>query len=771
METGCPRSVPQQDCPISAVSVTVLVMSVIRTLPLTVHSQVMRISEFFILKHPFAGIGLILVALLAPFADQAIQTDDALFIWAGQWILKHPFDFYGGTANWYGSNVPMWQVNLNPPLMPYLLAATAFVSGWNEIPLHLACIIVAIVAGMGIYVLARMWCRRPFLATIIAIVTPAFLVSATTLMCDLLMLTFWVWAIVCWGQASREESGNWKYVAAGVLAGLAILTKYSAIQLPPLLAVLSLVHLKTWTRSPGKIGWQIAGLTAPVAMVACYEYVTAQLYGRGLLVEAARQVQSFRFAYPGGWTAKGIIGLTFAGGSMLPVLFFGPWLWPWRTWLASVAVISAGILGAFWLGPDPGLIHAWTNPGIWNDWVFQLQVALFLLAGLHLLLLTVTEFWQQWDAISLFLLVWIGCFFIFAGVLNWTVNARSFLPAVPAVAILTVRRLDRPAAPGLSPAPFWAPILPAVAIALSLVIANYKTANLERTIAKQIAGSGQSPGHQLWINGHGGAQYYLQRLGAKSFDNQNYVLQSGDSVAVLWNSGTIVTLPEGSVGLISTTVRDSGAWLTLSGTTRHGLAGFFDADWGPIPFTIGSSKSRDLIVRLLTTVHHSASSTNDAALDLPWLAKPNTAAATNASRKVLLGEHLQDGGKIVGAVECYRKALSADPDDVDALAHLATLLSTASEPASRDEAVRLATKAATLTRWSQPVIAEIVSSALAADNQFADAVTTAEAAQELAALTGHPDIAAQAAKLKVAYSSGKVIIPLYRSTDSPRVKP
>lgn len=730
---------------------------------MTAHSQIKRISEFFFCKHPFVAIGLILCAFLVPFANQAIQTDDALFVWTGQWILKHPLDFFGGTANWYGSNVPMWQVNLNPPLMPYVLAVTASIFGWNEIPLHLACMFIAIAAAAGIYVLAKMWCSRPFLATIIAIVTPAFLVSATTLMCDLLVLSFWVWAIVCWEQACRNESGNWKFVVGGVLAGLAILTKYSAIQLPPLLVLLSLVRAKAWMRSPRKCGWAIVGLLAAGVMVVCYEILTGRLYGKGLLVYAAQEVQSYRFGYPGGWTAKGIIGLTFAGGCMLPILSFVPWLWPRRTWLVGAVIISIGILGAFQLGPNPGIIHAWLNPGIWNDWAFRLQVALFLLAGVHLLLLAITESWQQRDAVSVFLAVWIVCFLIFAGVLNWTVNARSFLPAVPAIAILAVRRLERRAGPGFAPCWFLAPILPAVAITLSLVIANYKSANMARIVAKEIASQGQSPGHQLWINGHGGCQYYLQQLGAQSFDNKEFVLQSGDTVAVLWNSGTITTLPGGSVGLISTIVRDPGAWLNLSGASRYGLAGFFDADWGPIPFTIGNSKYRWLIVRLLTTVRHFAGSSTDAASDLPSLMKQKTASVTNALQQVSLGEQLQNHGEIESAVECYRKALKVDPENVEALAHLASVLSIAPKPASRDEAVQLSTKAATLTQWSRPVIVDVVSSALAAHNQFSDAVTMAEAATELADLTGRPDIAALSAKLKAAYVSGRAVVPLYRS--------
>ena len=97
-----------------------------------------------------------------------------------------------------------------------------------------------------------MWCERPLLATVIAIFTPAFLVSSTTLMCDVLMLTFWIWALVLWERALASEQSRWQFVGAGVLAGLAVLTKYSAVTLLPLLPILSILRTR-------KLGWWLAG--------------------------------------------------------------------------------------------------------------------------------------------------------------------------------------------------------------------------------------------------------------------------------------------------------------------------------------------------------------------------------------------------------------------------------------------------------------------------------------------------------------------------------
>lgn len=692
-------------------------------------------------KYPLIAIGISLIIGLAPFANKAIQTDDALFVWAGQCIQKHPADFFGGTVNWWGFAIPMWAANMNPPLMSYFLAGAASLFGWNEIPLHLACLLLAFAAAAGIYTLAKMWCERPLLATVIAIFTPAFLVSGTNLMCDMLMLSFWIWALVFYERALQNESSRWQFVMAGTFAGLAVLSKYSAVLLLPLMAFWGITRTQ-------KLGWWLLSLAAPILIIAGYEELTTRLYGHGLLSVAGNYAHSSSFGYPGGWTARGIISLAFAGGSLMPILFFAPWLWPWKTWVTGGALISVGILGAFWLGHDPGLIHPWMNQSVWDHWGFRLQVAFFLLAGVHLAFFAVAECRQQRDPVSLFLLLWIVCMLIFAGILNWTVNVRSFLPAVPAAAILTIRRLERlhPGVPLV--ASFLAPLLPALAIAFGLVTADYKAANLVRTVAGQLAARYQSPGHQLWFNGHEGFQYYLEQFGAQTIDSGQSVLEPGDIVLVSWSAGTCVPLPAGSVGLLFTMSRDSSSWWNLSGDGKYGLAGFYDADWGPVPFTIGGTERNYLVAKIYTQIRYPLE---------PGAARDHENMVTTPAetRQLQLAEKFEDQGKIEDAAQSYREALTANPSSIEGLNNLARILSLTGDPALHNsgEAVRLAMKAATLTKWRQPLIIETLSTAYAENNQYSNAVTMAQAANQLAMLTGRPDIAAHALKLESTYLS------------------
>ena len=295
-----------------------------------IESQTVNLKTSWISQHPRFVIGLILIVCLGPFINKAVHIDDVLFVWTGQWIQKHPTDFFGFQVNWWFSAIPMWVANYNPPILPYYLAGVASLFGWSEIVLHLACLIIAFVTALGVHALARMWCQRPLLAAAAAIFTPAFLVSSTTLMCDVMMLGFWIWALVLWERALVKER-NWRqFIGAGALAGLAVLTKYSAITLLPLLLILGILRIR-------KPGWWLLGLAVPLLMLAGYEWFTAGMYGHGLFFAAVHYAHTMRIDLPGGWRASVIVCLAFTGGSLLPLLFFAPWLWRRREWLMGAS--------------------------------------------------------------------------------------------------------------------------------------------------------------------------------------------------------------------------------------------------------------------------------------------------------------------------------------------------------------------------------------------------------------------------------------------------
>jgi len=118
----------------------------------------------------------------------------------------------------------------NPPLAAYYIALVAALTGWSEIPLHLAFLLPAITAVLGTYFLAREFTQHPVAATLIGILNPVFILSGITVMCDVMMLAFYVWAIFFWVRGIKDNRDRNLFIAA-VLTTLCCLTKYFGLSL------------------------------------------------------------------------------------------------------------------------------------------------------------------------------------------------------------------------------------------------------------------------------------------------------------------------------------------------------------------------------------------------------------------------------------------------------------------------------------------------------------------------------------------------------------
>jgi tetratricopeptide (TPR) repeat protein len=734
-------------------------------------SQPVNLKKSWISAHPRFVIGVILVGCLVPFINKAIHWDDALYVRTAEWIQKHPANFYGFGVNMLTSTIPMWVANWNPPLMSYFLAGVASLFGWNEIVLHLAGLAVAFAATLGIYSLAQMWCERPLLATVIAIVTPVFLVSSTTLMCDVLMSAFWIWALVHWERALAGGQSRWRFAGAGVLAGLAVLTKYSAVTLLPLLPILAILRTR-------KLGWWLPGLAIPLIMVAGYEWMTAEMYGRGLFSLAVGHTHHSRL-FPTAWEARGIVGLAFAGGCLLPILFFAPLLWRPKTLLAGGVVILGLWLAMFPLWNNLGLIDSATagDPEMYKHWYYLLQIVLLATGGLHLLLLTAQEGWRGRDINSAMLVLWIIGGLFSAIVLNFAVNARSLLLIVPPAAILLVRRLK--AARGNPVADGWLlwPLIPAAAIALSVAAADYQLANSGRTAAEQIMAKYKSASHAVWFEGHDTFQYYMEKLGGQPIDVERSLLQPGD-VVVVPELGILIPLPPGSVGWVEQLGCAPSSWMNLMGGTTNGLAGFagfYGANWGPVPFNFGKLPSQYYdLVRVFSRVQFDTKPANPREVqagDVPSYSGISFSAEDKerfpwkqeAIKQDQLVSQLETDGKVEKTIQHYREALNVDSNNPIVLNNLAWILAANSRPELRngEEAVPLAARAVELTEYRLPIVIGTLAAAHAQAGQFSQACEMAQIARALAWITGQKEIAANNLKLLSLYSSGKTVDATY----------
>jgi hypothetical protein len=513
------------------------------------------------------------VLCLVPFAGKAFHIDDTLFIAAAKHIQSNPTDFYGFNINWYGSEMPMAEVTKNPPLACYYIALVAKLFGWSEIALHIAFLVPAVAAALGSFYLAKQFCSQPVLAVMAGVLTPVFLVSSTNVMCDTMMLAFWVWAVVVWIWGINKN--QWSVLLVGtMLIAICALTKYFGMSLVVLLFVYSVARKR-------KIGVWVLYLLVPVAILALYQWATFALYGRGLLTDAASYATKRNWNLGVEFLWKGLVSLAFTGGGIITVLFYAPLLWSRRI-LVSVIVLMVlfclvGRIGGF---------------SIRHSNVVRLDVliqfGLMSLVGVGVVWLTVADLYKCRDCNSLLLFLWVLGTFFFAGFVNWTVNERSILPMAPAVGILLVRALDRQGETGRQIKGWWRirwPLILAAIVALSVCWADYTLAGTARDAAKTIRQAYKNQPNVIWFQGHWGFQYYMETYGGRALDFKGSRPLIGDIIVFPVNNSNVMPLLKDKVFLGKVFEFTPCRWLSTMNAPLG--AGFYANIWGPLPFVLG----------------------------------------------------------------------------------------------------------------------------------------------------------------------------------------
>jgi hypothetical protein len=518
----------------------------------------------------------IVIIALVPFANKAFHIDDTLFIAAAKHIQSNPTDFYGFNINWYGSEMPMAEVAKNPPLVCYYIALVAKFFGWSEIALHIAFLVPAVAAVLGSFYLARQFCSQPLLAVTAGMLTPVFLVSSTNVMCDTMMLAFWVWAVGgwVWGMDKNQWSG---LLISAVLSAACALTKYFGMSLILLLFVYSLAKKR-------KLGTWVLYLLVPVAILALYQWATFALYGRGLLTDVASYATKWNWNLGVEFLWKGLVGLAFAGGSIITVLFYAPLLWSRRILIAGVALM---VLFLFSLGLVGKIGSFAIRHGSIVRWDVLTQFGLMSLAGLGIVWLTVADLYKCRDCKSLLLFLWVLGTFFFAGFVNWTVNGRSILPMTPAVGILLVRAFDRQGKTSRQ-IKGWqvrGPLILTAIVALSVCWADYTLAGTAKDAAKAIHRAYKNQSVVVWFQGHWGFQYYMELYGGRALDFKDSNPLKGDIIVIPVNNTNLIHLPEDRASLVQVFEFVPCRWLStmdlLCGT------GLYSSVWGPLPFAFG----------------------------------------------------------------------------------------------------------------------------------------------------------------------------------------
>jgi len=157
-----------------------------------------------VVKESLAIIAIVL-ALRLPFLHQAIQGDDLYYLYGAEHAQIEPLHPDHAKYLFDGDLVEM-RGNSHPPLNSWILGALLWALGdVREVPFHLAYSIFSIIAALAMLSLARRFCGRPLLATLLFVAVPAFVVNGNSLETDLPFLALWMLAIA-WFVKGIEEN-------------------------------------------------------------------------------------------------------------------------------------------------------------------------------------------------------------------------------------------------------------------------------------------------------------------------------------------------------------------------------------------------------------------------------------------------------------------------------------------------------------------------------------------------------------------------------------
>jgi Dolichyl-phosphate-mannose-protein mannosyltransferase len=515
------------------------------------------------------------VTALLPFLAKPFHLDDPVFLWTAAQILRHPFDPFGVLVNWYGIEQPLSQLFMNPPLTSYGIAAVSQLVGPDERTLHTAFLVPAATATVGTWYLAARLGAAPTVSALAVLCSPVFLTSATSVMCDVPMLACFVWAVFFWIRGLEDQRTGSLFLA-GSLAAAAALAKYFGLALVPLLALFAL-----WRERRAGV-WCVA-LLLPIVVMGAYQWGTDELYGRGLLASVADYAVSTRAATrEAGLVGAGLVGLAFTGACAATLLFFLPVLVPSWRWLvggfAGVCALAAGLSALGSLDGHPLRTGESVRLGL------VLQIALHVLVGLAALGLAGADFARRRSAGAALLLVWVLGTFVFAAFVNWTTNARSLLPLMPALGILIGRRLS---GCGTHHWARFVPLAPALALALVVASEDQQMAESAKRAADTVrARYGDHPG-TVWFQGHWGFQYYMEAYGFRALDRSRLQANAGDLIVRPRYNTNLFAMNERRLRPVGSFVEPPRFVAVMD---LDAGAGFYSSLSGPLPYVFGGAK-------------------------------------------------------------------------------------------------------------------------------------------------------------------------------------
>jgi 4-amino-4-deoxy-L-arabinose transferase-like glycosyltransferase len=450
------------------------------------------------LRRDLLIVALFVLVLRLPFLNQAIQGDDVDYLYGAQHAQIDPLHPTHVRYAFLGKIVDM-RGHPHPPLNAWFLALLLLIcKDVYEIPFHAAYILFSLIAAFSAYSLARRFTARPLAATLLFLVTPAFVINGNSLEADLPFVAFWLLSIALFVAAVDGRSSRLLALSAFAMA-LAAMTAHQAVILTPILLVYA------WQRDRRRLTLA-ATLTAPLVFLI-WQFYERLSSGTLPVAVLTGYLQTYGFQALQNKVQNAVALTGHLGWLVFPIVWLPP-------------------LGA--VPPAIGALFYDQNPLFWAS--IAVGAGIIIWCAEH-----ARDFLAQW--ILIFYAAALAIFF--AG------SARYLLPIALPIAILA-SRYARQRWLGTA---FGAGLVLSVAMA----VVNYQHWDGYRQFARQLKSEVQSK--QVWINDEWGLRFYLEAEGARpllagqAVHPGEMVVSSSLSSAVPFTSGggVMVTTAERSI--------------------------------------------------------------------------------------------------------------------------------------------------------------------------------------------------------------------------------
>lgn len=524
-------------------------------------------------------LALLVLAMLSPFLGRPLFIDDGAHYAMARDLPNHPWRPYDRSSDqdagwerfgWRRGEPPS---EANPPLYHYWTGLCGLLVGWEVPRLHACFLLLAWLSAVSFHALARRLTAWPWEATLLFMASPAFWLTATSLLLDNALLPCGLGALAL---LLERRPKPWRTWAGLAFLGLAPLAKYTGLVFWPVAAAHWLLRL-----GPAAALRRLPLLALPAAIFAAWCLWTKLAYGAVHIAAVADA------SWKGGLNPwLGVSFLSFFSGSLLFPCLILPAAWGrgavWRASLLGGAAALAALLASPFGGFPPGQ---------------ALPLAAFLTISLNFLAYLLVRRRDLDQPEDRLLLVWLACGIVAAssrGSGGWYAG-RYFLIALPAAALLTCRLLETSPDRRRALAALRLGAAAMLVFGFLLAWADYRQARVNTELRDRLASFQAPPGAALWYPAHAlnAAGHYLRPLGWKPASRPEE-LAPGDILLAFTRTlpARFQPIPARFEALAALEFQGP---LPLRTFHLPSGAGFYGSIFGPLPFAF----SRDPVERVL----------------------------------------------------------------------------------------------------------------------------------------------------------------------------